>query len=236
MRRIFATLVASGLLFAANAYAEDTLSPLHFQSEGVLGSYDVAALQRGFLVYQTVCASCHSMNALHYRDLEALGFSSDQVAGVAAGVKLKDGSAATLNNMFKDPHVSPAAFGGAVPPDLSNMVNERPKGLHYVYDLLTGYGAAPADVAMLPSRYYNAAYPGNQIAMPAPLKGHEVSYSDGTEATQQQEAADVTAYLAWAADPNLDTRREIGLRAILFLVFLTVIAIASKRRVWRETL
>jgi ubiquinol-cytochrome c reductase cytochrome c1 subunit len=234
MRRIFAPLLAAGLLVAANAHAENTLTPLHFQSQGVLGSYDVAALQRGFLVYQTVCASCHSANALHYRDLEALDFSPDQVAGIAAGVKLPDGSAATLDDVFKNPHMPAAAFGGAMPPDLSNIVNERPKGLHYVYDVLTGYGTAPPDVTMLASHYYNTAYPGNQIAMPDPLKGNEVSYADGTAATPQQEAADVTTFLAWAADPNLDTRREIGLRAILFLVFLTVIAIASKRRVWRE--
>jgi ubiquinol-cytochrome c reductase cytochrome c1 subunit len=235
MRRLFAPILAASLLFGGSALAEDTLSPLKFQSQGVFGSYDTAALQRGFLVYETVCASCHSANALHYRDLEALGFSPDQVAGIAASVKLANGSIATLDDRFKNPEAQAASFGGALPPDLSNIVNARPDGLHYVYNVLTSYSAAPTDLTLLPGHYFNTAYPGNQIAMPAPLKGNEVTYADGTAPTAQQEAADVTAFLSWAADPNLDTRREIGLRAILFLVFLTIIAIASKRKIWRET-
>jgi ubiquinol-cytochrome c reductase cytochrome c1 subunit len=236
MRLIFTPVLAASLLFAAHARADDTLTPLHFQSQGTFGSYDKAALQRGFLVYQSVCAGCHSANELHYRDLEALGFTPDQVAGIAANVKLADGSAATLDDVFKAPPVQEAAFGGAVPPDLSNIVNERPKGLEYVYSLLTGYpAAAPDNVNLLPGHYYNLAYPGNQIAMPAPLKGNDVAYADGTQATAQQEAADVSAFLAWAADPNLDTRHAVGLRAVLFLAFLTIIAIASKRKIWRES-
>ena len=245
MRSLGSTLLAAGLLLGGSAgyfllgssaaLAENTLSPLHFQSDGALGSYDLAAAQRGLLVYQNVCAGCHSANALHYRDLEALGFSPDQVAGIASSVKLADGSAATLNDVFKDPGVKASTFGGAMPPDLSNIVNERPKGLRYVYELLTGYSNAPGDVALLPGHYYNTVYPGNQIAMPSPLKGNEVAYADGTKATAQQEAADVGTFLAWAADPNLNTRREIGLRAVIFLVFLTIIAIASKRKIWRET-
>jgi ubiquinol-cytochrome c reductase cytochrome c1 subunit len=235
MRRIFAPLLAAGLLFCVQAQADDTLAPLHFQSDGVFGSFDKAAAQRGFLVYQTVCASCHSARELHYRDLQALGFTPDQVAGIAAGVKLANGSPATLDDVFKNPHAPAAAFGGAVPPDLSNIVNARPRGAHYVYDLLTGYSAAPAGVPLLPGHYFNTAYPGNQIAMPAPLRANAVRYADGTPATAPQEAADVSEFLAWAADPNLTARHEIGLRAVLFLVFLTVIAVISKRRVWRET-
>ena len=235
MRRIFAPILAVGLLFGAAAQAEDTLSPLHWQSQGSFGSYDKAAVQRGFLVYQTVCASCHSANALHYRDLEALGFTPDQVAGIATSVKLADGSPATLNDVFKAPGVGAAAFGGALPPDLSNIETSRPHGLHYIYGLLTGYAAAPASVTLLPGRFYNTAYPGNQIAMPQPLKGNEVTYADGTAATLPQEAADVSEFLAWSADPNLNARHEVGLRAVLFLLFLSIIAIATKRKIWRET-
>jgi len=236
MRRLIAPLLGLGLLLGGAAQAEDTLAPLKFQSDGVLGSYDKAALQRGFLVYQTVCAACHAASALHYRDLEALGLSPDQVAGIAASVKLPDGTAATLDDVFKAPNVQASAFGGALPPDLSNIETERPKGPHYVFNLLTSYQAAPDDVTLLPGHYYNPAFPGGQIAMPAPLKGHEVSYADGTAATLPQEAADVSAFLAWSADPNLDARHEIGLRAVLFLVFLTIIAIAAKRKVWWEAL
>ena len=237
MRRLLlAACAAFGL--AAPALAEDTLNPPRWQSQGTFGSYDTAALQRGFLVYQSVCASCHSMSALHYRDLAALGFTTDQVAALASNVKLANGAPATLDDPLKNPYPDPAsaaaAFGGAVPPDLSNIVNARPKGLLYVFRVLTGYRDAPPEVTVLPQHYYNIGIPGQQIAMPPPLKDGQVSYADGTRATTAQEASDVTAFLAWAADPNLDTRREVGLRVVLFLVFLTILAVATKRKIWRE--
>jgi ubiquinol-cytochrome c reductase cytochrome c1 subunit len=228
MRRMFAvSLLALG--FAAAAQAED---PLHFQSQGILGSIDIAAAQRGFLVYQSVCAACHSANALHYRDLETLGFAPDQVAGLLTGIKLSDGSAATLDSSFKAP--APMALGGAVPPDLSSIVAQRPGGVRYVYRFLTGYATAPNGVDLLPGHYYNTAYPGGQTAMPPALRDNAVTYADGTKATAQQEAADVAEFLTWSADPNLSTRHIIGLRAVIFLVFLGIIAIVCKRRVWWE--
>jgi ubiquinol-cytochrome c reductase cytochrome c1 subunit len=228
--------IAAGLVFAPPlAMADDTLNPPHWQSEGVFGSYDKAALQRGFLVYQTVCASCHSANELHYRDLTALGFTTAQAAAIASNVKLADG-AATLDDRFKDPMVNAASFGGAVPPDLSTLAAVRPGGTRYIYALLTGYEDAPSDVTLLPNHYYNTAYPGMQIAMPAPLKDNAVSYADGTKATAAQEASDVAAFLTWASAPNLDDSKEIGLRAVLFLVFLSVLAIATKRKIWRESI
>jgi ubiquinol-cytochrome c reductase cytochrome c1 subunit len=237
-RTLIATAALAVTLLTQNARAEDTLSPPHWQSEGTFGSYDKAALQRGFLVYQTVCASCHAAGELHYRDLSALGFDTAQVAAIASNVKLADGPA-TPDDRFKNPYPDPAAaaaaFGGAIPPDLSTIVSARPHGTRYVYDLLTGYAAPPPDVTLLPSHYYNAAFPGMQIAMPPPLKDNQVTYADGTAATAAQEASDVAAFLTWAADPNLDSRKEIGLRATLFLIFLTVLAIATKRRIWRES-
>jgi ubiquinol-cytochrome c reductase cytochrome c1 subunit len=234
MRRILTPLLAAGLLLAPAAHAENTLTPLHFQSQGPLGSLDIAAAQRGFLVYQSVCSGCHSLNALHYRDLEALGFTPDQAAGIASGIKLPDGTAATLDDTFKAPNLPAATFGGALPPDLSDITAERPHGLHYLFAYLTGFATAPADVTLLPGHYYNTAYPGNQPAMPPALKGNDVTYADGTVATTPQEAADVTTFLSWAADPNLTARHQIGLRAVIFLVFLTILAIATKRKIWRE--
>jgi ubiquinol-cytochrome c reductase cytochrome c1 subunit len=239
MRRLLASAALALSLLAGHARAEDTLNPPHWQSEGTFGAYDKAALQRGFLVYQTVCAACHTANLLHYRDLTALGFTTDQVAAIASNVKLPSGPA-TPNDVFKNPFPSPAiaaaAFGGALPPDLSNIAAIRPGGVRYIYDLLTGYAPAPQTVTLLPSHYYNTAFPGNQIAMPAPLKDNQVSYADGTKPTAQQEASDAAAFLAWAADPNADARKATGLRTLLFLLFLAIIAIATKRRIWRETL
>jgi ubiquinol-cytochrome c reductase cytochrome c1 subunit len=237
-RTLIVTAALAVTLLAQNARAEDSLNPPHWQSQGAFGSYDKAALQRGFLVYQTVCASCHSAGELHYRDLGALGFDTEQVAAIASGVKLANGPA-TPDDIFKNPYPDPAAaaaaFGGAIPPDLSTLVSARPGGTRYVYDLLTGYTAAPSNVTLLPNHYYNAAFPGMQIAMPPPLKDNQVQYADGVQPTAAQEASDVSAFLAWASDPNLDDRKEIGLRAVLFLIFLSVLAIATKRKIWRET-
>ena len=237
-RTLIATAALAVTLITQNARAEDTLNPPHWQSQGTFGSYDKAALQRGFLVYQTVCASCHAAGELHYRDLEALGFDTAQIAAIASNVKLANGPASaddTFKNPYPDAAAEAALFGGAIPPDLSTIVSARPKGTTYVYDLLTGYAAAPSDVTLLPSHYYNVAYPGMQIAMPPPLKDNQVSYADGTKATAAQEASDVAAFLTWASDPNLDARKEIGLRATLFLIFLAILAIATKRKIWRES-
>jgi ubiquinol-cytochrome c reductase cytochrome c1 subunit len=230
----FAIVIAAAIAFASAANAADTLNPPHWQSQGIFGSYDIAALQRGFLVYQSNCAACHSMNALHYRDLQSIGLSPEQAAAIASNVKLTAGPA-TLDDIFKDPHPDITAFGGAIPPDLSNILDARPGGLNYIFGLLTDYAAVPADITLLPNHYFNTAYPGNQIAMPPPLKDNQVTYADETKSTAIQEASDVTAFLAWASQPNLNIQHAIGLRAVLFLIFLAILAIATKRKIWRET-
>lgn len=235
MRRLLLTALLASLSGSVPAQAENTLSPLHFQSQSLLGSYDLAAVQRGFLVYQSTCASCHSLNALRYRDLQAIGFTADQAGGIAASVKLANGKPASLEDRFKTPHVTGAAFSGALPPDLSNIAAERPNGPLYIYHLLTGYEAAPAGTTPLPGHFYDSGFPGGQIAMPPPLKGHDVAYADGVTASSPQEAADVSSFLAWAADPNLGARRQVGVRAVLFLIFLCLLAFATKRRIWRDT-
>ena len=238
MRRILLAAAALAALAGQHARAQDTLTPPHWQSGGVLGSYDKAALQRGFLVYETVCASCHSANELHYRDLAGLGFDTAQIAAIASNVKLADGPATPddrFKNPFPNPEAAAAAFGGAIPPDLSTFASGQPHATSFIFDLLTSYAAAPGDVTLLPSHYYNPAFPGGQIAMPPPLKDNQVSYADGTKPSAAQEASDVAAFLTWAADPNLDARKEIGLRATLFFIFLALLAIATKRKIWRET-
>jgi ubiquinol-cytochrome c reductase cytochrome c1 subunit len=230
MRRFFAPLLAAGLLAGAAARAEDT-SP-HFQSEGWLGSTDLAAAQRGFAVYQGVCASCHGMGALHYRDLEGLGLTPEQVAGIAASVKLADGSSATPDSRFKQP--AAINMGGAEPPDLSTIVAQRQGGTRYIYDFLTGFSAPPEGVALLPGHFYNSAFPGGQVSMPAVLRDNAVTYADGTKATTAQEAADVAEFLTWASDPNLSARHAVGLRAVIFFAFLAIVAVLTKRRIWRQ--
>jgi ubiquinol-cytochrome c reductase cytochrome c1 subunit len=226
MRHLFAPVLALSLLAGA-AHAEDTLSPLKFQSQGPLGTIDKAAAQRGFQVYVTVCAACHAVSQVHYRDLEALGLTPDQAAGEAAA------AGGNLDSPLKG--AAPMDMGGAVPPDLSSIAAQRP-GARYIYDFLTGFAPAPAGMTLLPGHNYNTAFPGNQTAMPAALHDGAVDYADGTKATTAQEASDLAAFLTWTADPNLDAKHQIGFRAIIFFAFLAIIAIASKRKVWRTSL
>jgi ubiquinol-cytochrome c reductase cytochrome c1 subunit len=231
MRRLLAPALALGLFTAGAAphasWADDTVSPVHFQSQGPLGTIDKAAAQRGYRVFESVCSGCHSLNQVHYRDLVALGLTPDQAAGEAAA------AGGTLDSPIKG--AAPMDMGGAVPPDLSGIVAQR-RGTRYIFDFLTGFGTAPASVTVLPGHYYNTAFPGGQTAMPPPLHDGAVTFADGTKATTAQQAADVAEFLTWTADPNLDARHQIGFRAMIFFAFLAIIAIASKRKVWRTSI
>ncbi len=230
--RFLSPLLAAGLLACGAARAEDTLTPLHFQSDGWRGSIDKAAAQRGFAVYQSVCASCHGMSGLHYRDLEGIGLTPEQVAGIAASIKLADGSAATPDSLFKPPGA--VNMSGAVPPDLGAIVAQRPGGTRYVYEFLTGFGPAPDGMTLLPGHFYNRAFPGGQVSMPNVLRDNAVTYADGTKASAAQEAADVAEFLTWSSDPDLAERHIIGLRTVIFFALLAMVALAAKRRIWRE--
>ena len=82
--------------------------------------------------------------------------------------------------------------------------------------------------------YYNKYYGGNQIAMAPPLLEDGVEYTDGTKASVEQMARDVTTFLAWAAEPNLEQRKQMGLKVVLFLVVFLGLIIAVKKRVWSD--
>ena len=119
-----------------------------------------------------------------------------------------------------------------MPPDLSVIIKARKGGADYVHAILTGYGEAPADVKLQEGMNYDKYFPGHQIAMPQPLSDNSVTYSDGTQATLDQEARDVATFLAWAAEPELEERHFIGLKTVLFLIVFTAMLYAVKRKVW----
>jgi len=237
------------LAFAGPARAqEEAPSPPHQQwsFEGVFGTYDQAALQRGFQVYKEVCSACHPVKHLYYRDLTEIGYTEDQVKGIAAQAQVTDGPN-DQGEMYQrpakpsDPIVGPfpndqaarAANNGALPPDLSLIVKARDGGPDYVYAILTGFKQAPADFKMQPNMNYNEYFPGHQIAMPPPLTSDgQVTYADGTKATIPQMAHDVVSFLAWASEPNLDERHRMGAKVILFLVIAAGVFYAAKRRIW----
>ncbi len=151
-----------------------------------------------------------------------------------------------------------ATHNGALPPDLSVIAKARSVevdrpfyavplamlkdifltggyqegGPDYIYALLTGYQDAPKGMKMGDGMNYNLAYPGNQIGMIAPLSDGLVKYTDGTPATTAQYAKDVTAFLAWAADPKLEERKQMGLAVILYLLVTAILLFLAKQRLW----
>lgn len=252
MNRIFAVIALATTLVASPALASEEH---HLRSpeggwpqDGIFGTYDRGALQRGFLVYKQVCSACHSMNLLNYRNLADLGYNEAEVKAIAAEYTVKDGPnddgemferPALPSDHFKAPFANEkaarAANNGAYPPDLSLIVKARHGGEDYIYSLLTGYHEAPADIKMMDGMNYNTAFAGNQIAMANPLAADDlVTYSDNTKATKEQMAKDVVQYLAWAAEPHMEQRKQIGARAIIFLLVMAGIFYAAKRSLWRD--
>ena len=248
MAGVFAPAVIATTLLAAPAVAqEDSMPHQKWSFNGLFGTFDLAAAQRGFQIYANVCANCHSAEYLHYRDLSGIGLDSDQIKAIAAGVTVPSGlddqgnpkdAPATPGSQFKSPFANPtaarAANNGALPPDLSLIVNAREGGADYVYGILTGFAQAPSGFKMQDGMNYNKMFPGHQIAMPQPLQDGTVEYTDGTGTSLDQEAHDVVTFLSWAANPELVERKQIGVRVILFLVFMTGITYAVKRRLWSD--
>ena len=220
---------------------------LHLASDGFFGKFDKQQLQRGFEVYSKVCASCHAIKHVSFRDLEALGYNEAEVKAIAAAqtVAGKD----PLTGAIKDrpglasDHFPPVVYAGTGnPPDLSLITKARHGGAAYVYSLLTGYEEQPAkllkqfpDAKTPDGLHYNPYFANLNIAMPAPLTSEgQVTYSDGTKATVDQMAKDVSAFLVWTAEPKLEKRHQTGLWWIGFLLFATVLAYMSYRNIWAE--
>ena len=249
MRRTVGAFVAAFVLIGSSPAlaAGDAAAPpsMKWTFDGLFGSFDRAALRRGFQVYTEVCSACHSLRLVHYRNLSAIGFTEDQVKAIAAEVEVTDGPDAE-GEMFDRPglpsdrFVSPfpndnaarAANNGALPPDLSLVTKSRIGGPDYIHGLMVGYRDAPDDMEMSEGMEYNMYFPGHQIAMAAPLSDDLVEYADGTEATVPQMAKDVTNFLVWAAEPELEERKRMGVKVVLFLLLLTGMLFAVKRAVW----
>ena len=216
--------------------------------KGLLGKFDRASLQRGYQVYNEVCASCHSMQYLSYRNLGEPGgpeFSEEEVKAIAASFEVTDGPDAqgemfTRSGRPSDKFVSPypnvnaatAANGGAYPPDMSVLVKARKGGANYIYSVLVGYEDPPPGVKLDEGVYYNKYMTGNKIKMPNNLSDGLVEYADGTEATVDQMAKDVTTFLQWTAEPHLETRHKLGFRVIIYLSVLTVLVYFSMKKIW----
>jgi len=250
----FSTLANEGSFVEPTAEHEFHRDPkeLHLASDGPFGHWDKQQLQRGMQVYSEVCAACHSLKQVAFRNLEDLGYDEGQVKAFAAskqvpGIDPVTGEATTRPGTPTDAFPSPfandvaarAANNNAVPPDLSLITKARHDGSAYVYSLLTGYQEPPAelleefpDAAPGTGLYYNPYFANLNLAMAPPLSDGMVTYADGTEATVDQMSQDVAAFLTWTAEPTLVKRKQTGWPALLFVLFATILAYMAKRQVW----
>jgi ubiquinol-cytochrome c reductase cytochrome c1 subunit len=223
-----------------------------YSFDGPFGKYDLRQLQRGFQIYKEVCSSCHSLNYVAFRNLDELGYKEAEIKAIAdrwqiqvPDVDPKTGEASTRKALPADHFPSPflnetaarAANNNALPPDLSLITKAREGGPAYVASLLTGYRNPPAN---LPAEnrpgqglHYNPYFANLNIAMPPPLKSDgQVSYADGTNPTVDQMAKDISAFLAWTAEPRLENRRAAGMAVVAFLIFATILAYMAYQNIW----
>ncbi|MEM9684770.1 MAG: cytochrome c1 [Pseudomonadota bacterium] len=244
-------LAALVSLFATPVLAAGEVEPPKSQNwsfSGVFGHYDRPSMQRGLQVYKEVCSVCHGLRLLSYRNLVDLGYSEDEIKAFASQYEVQNQEPNEEGEMFMRPatpadrFVSPfpnaeaarAANGGAYPADLSLIVKARPNGANYLYSVLSGYADPPAGLEKPDTLYYNPYFPGKLIAMPPPLTEGAIEYADGTPATVDQMAYDLTNFLAWASEPKLEDRKRTGLKVMLFLVVMTGLLIAVKKKLWSE--
>ncbi len=232
-------------IFAAE---NDSLLKQDWSFKSFYGKFDRASLQRGYQIYTEVCASCHSMKYLSYRNLAEEGgpeFSEEEAKNIASQFEVIDGPnsdgemftrAAKLSDKFVKPYSNDQeaknANGGAYPPDMSVLVKARKGGPDYIYSVLLGYEDPPADIKLDEGVYFNKYMYGNKIKMASPLSDGIVEYADGTNATQEQMAKDVVTFLMWAAEPHLESRHKIGLKVILYLLVLTILVYFSMKKIW----
>ncbi|MBY0500555.1 MAG: cytochrome b N-terminal domain-containing protein, partial [Alphaproteobacteria bacterium] len=213
--------------------------------EGPFGTYNREDLQHGFQIYQQVCAACHGLKQVRYRDLAALGYNAEEIKAIAAEYKVEttdeDGNVIekpatpidTIAGPYKNEKAARAANNGAFPPDLSLITKSRPGGPNYIYALLTSYEATPPkDVQVAEGMHYNPYFPGGQIAMIPPLNPGVVTYDNGAQPSVNQMAKDVVTFLAWAAEPELEERKRMGYKVLIYFAIFTGLMYFLMKRIW----
>ena len=263
------TLMLGAADQARAAEGAPTPPSLKWSFAGPFGKFDQGQLQRGLKIYKEVCAACHGLSFVAFRNLAdpgGPGYSPAQAAAFASEYKVKDGPD-DKGEMFERPgrpadyfpspypneQAARASNGGAYPPDLSLIAKARgyergfpqfifdafiqfqEKGPNYLDALMQGYlDKAPAGFALPEGSYYNKFFPGHAIKMPKPLSDGQVTYDDGSPATVEQYAKDISAFLMWTAEPHLEARKRLGLQVMLFLIVLSGLLYFTKKKVWAE--
>ncbi|EDQ91284.1 uncharacterized protein MONBRDRAFT_23528 [Monosiga brevicollis MX1] len=216
-----------------------------WEHNGLLSTFDHASIRRGHQVYQQVCSACHSMELIAYRNLVGVCYNEDEAKELAAEQMFEDGPD-DAGNMFKRPgkladyfpkpfpneEAARAANGGAYPPDLSLIVKARHGREDYIFSILTGYCDAPAGVELRDGLYFNPYFSGQAIGMAPPLYNEQIEFEDGTPASVSQMAKDVVTFLTWAAEPEHDDRKRMGMKSIVLLSFVAAGLWYYKRHKW----
>lgn len=244
---IVAGIVGSACVASASGEASDGMHAPHYpwSHEGIFDAYDHGAIRRGHQVYQQVCAACHSMQYLHWRQLVGVAYTEEEAKALAAECEVVDGPndegemytrPGRLSDKLPIPYANEQAAryanGGAYPPDLTLMTGARHDGQNYMFALLTGYREPPAGISVRQGLYYNPYFPGGAIAMPRMLVDGGVEYFDGTPSSTSQQAKDVTTFLTWSCYPFQDEMRVMGLKACLVVGIMMAFSIYSKRLRW----
>uniref|UniRef100_A0A0K8TPH4 Cytochrome c1, heme protein, mitochondrial n=1 Tax=Tabanus bromius TaxID=304241 RepID=A0A0K8TPH4_TABBR len=241
---------AGALLFALEQSVKASGTEVHPQKmpwnhKGMIASLDHASVRRGYEVYKQVCAACHSMHFIAYRNLIGVTHTEAEAKAEAEQIMVKDGPdeqgnyfmrPGKLSDYFPSPYpneeAARAANNGAYPPDLSYIVSGRKGGEDYIFALLTGYCDAPAGVPLREGQYFNPYFPGGAISMAQALYNEVIEYEDGTPPTQSQLAKDVATFLKWTSEPEHDDRKRMVIKAIGIFTLLTVLTYYIKRHKW----
>lgn len=259
-------------LMAGMALAAEGQAPakdVAFSFEGPFGTFNRLQLQHGYKVYKEVCANCHSMNFLSFRNLAEGGIlNEEEVKALAATFTVQDGPndqgemfdrAGVPSDRFPSPFANEQAArnsnGGALPPDLSLITKSRPGwygtfnqlingigGAEYVYSVLTGYEEPSPELAkeQPEGKYYNPYFvAGHWIGMPpaGTLSPGSVTYDDkpeGYETSVDEMAQDVSAFLAWTAEPKMEDRKSTGFMVMIYLAVLALLLYLVKKRIWTD--
>ena len=248
LRIFLITSLVFGISVKSNSAEKIEYLTTDWSFKGLFGKFDRAALQRGYQVYTEVCSSCHSMKYLSYRNLAEKGgpeFSIAEAKAIAASFEVTDGPnddgemftrPGKLSDKFVMPYdnvkAAQAANGGAYPPDMSVLVKARGGGVDYIYSLLQGYEDPPVGMSLDDGVYYNKYMYGKKIKMANQLSDGLVEYGDGTTASVEQMSKDVTTFLMWAAEPHLESRHQMGFKAIVYLIILTILVYFSMKKIW----